>query len=245
MLRLVQGDVGSGKTLVAAAAALLAIAAGYQVAVMAPTELLAEQHRRNFRGWFAGIVHRPGLAGRQRQGQNGAAPSPAIGERQAQLVIGTHALFQDGVAFARLGLVIVDEQHRFGVHQRLALSPEERRRLAGAPADHDRHADPAHPVHGRLRGPRLLRDRRAAAGTPARGTVLIDNRRRAEVIERVAAACREGRQVYWVCTLIEDSDALQAQAAESTFAELERPCRAYPRGPRSRPHEAHATRTRS
>ncbi|EED31942.1 ATP-dependent DNA helicase RecG [gamma proteobacterium NOR5-3] len=220
MLRLVQGDVGSGKTIVAAAAALLAIASGYQVAVMAPTELLAEQHRRNFATWFADLnITQMWLAGSVKGQKRGQALA-AIANGEASLVIGTHALFQDGVQFARLGLVIVDEQHRFGVHQRLALSEK----TAGESRAHQLIMT-ATPI------PRTLSmvayadldcsiiDELPPGRQPV-GTVLIDNQRRDEIIERVAHACREGRQVYWVCTLIEDSDSLQAQAAESSYAEL-------------------------
>jgi len=221
MLRLVQGDVGSGKTLVAAAAALMAIAAGYQVAVMAPTELLAEQHRVNFEGWFRDLsIGQAWLAGSVK-GRRRAAVLAAIASGEAQLVIGTHALFQEGVAFRRLGLVIVDEQHRFGVHQRLALTEK-----SGGEGCAHQLIMTATPI------PRTLSMVAYAdldcsvidelpPGRQAIGTVLIDNQRRRDVIERVAAACREGRQVYWVCTLIEDSEALQAQAAESSFAELD------------------------
>ncbi len=220
MLRLVQGDVGSGKTLVAAAAALIAIASGYQVAVMAPTELLAEQHRRNFAGWFGDLgISIAWLAGSVK-GQKRAATLAAIHSGEAALVIGTHALFQEGVAFARLGLVIVDEQHRFGVHQRLALSEK-----SGGDWRAHQLIMTATPI------PRTLSmvayadldcsiiDELPPGRQPV-GTVLIDNQRRGEIIERVAHACREGRQVYWVCTLIEDSDVLQAQAAESSYAQL-------------------------
>ncbi|EAQ97643.1 ATP-dependent DNA helicase RecG [Congregibacter litoralis] len=220
MLRLVQGDVGSGKTVVAAAAALIAIASGYQVAVMAPTELLAEQHRRNFAGWFSPLnISQMWLAGSVK-GQKREQALAAIESGEASLVIGTHALFQDGVEFAHLGLVIVDEQHRFGVHQRLALSEK----TGGAWRAHQLIMT-ATPI------PRTLSmvayadldcsiiDELPPGRQPV-GTVLIDNQRRQEIIERVAIACREGRQVYWVCTLIEDSDTLQAQAAESSFAEL-------------------------
>jgi ATP-dependent DNA helicase RecG len=220
MLRLVQGDVGSGKTLVAAAAALLAIASGYQVAVMAPTELLAEQHRRNFSQWFDPLAIDIAWLSGSVKGQRRERTLAAIAGAGAGLVIGTHALFQEGVAFARLGLVIVDEQHRFGVHQRLALSEKS--------ADGTRAHQlimTATPI------PRTLSMVAYAdldcsvidelpPGRQAVTTVLVDNQRRAEVVERVARACREGRQVYWVCTLIEDSDSLQAQAAESTHAEL-------------------------
>ncbi|WOJ97485.1 ATP-dependent DNA helicase RecG [Congregibacter brevis] len=220
MLRLVQGDVGSGKTVVAAAAALIAIASGYQVAVMAPTELLAEQHRRNFAGWFAELdISQMWLAGSVK-GKNREQALAAIQSGEASLVIGTHALFQDGVEFAHLGLVVVDEQHRFGVHQRLALSEK----TGGAWRAHQLIMT-ATPI------PRTLSmvayadldcsviDELPPGRQPV-GTVLIDNQRRQEIIERVAHACQGGRQVYWVCTLIEDSDTLQAQAAESSYAEL-------------------------
>jgi ATP-dependent DNA helicase RecG len=220
MLRLVQGDVGSGKTLVAAAAALIAIASGFQVAVMAPTELLAEQHRRNFSAWFSELEIKIAWLAGSVKGQQRAATLGAIESGDAALVIGTHALFQEGVAFARLGLVIVDEQHRFGVHQRLALSEK-----SGGDWRAHQLIMTATPI------PRTLSmvayadldcsiiDELPPGRQPV-GTVLIDNQRRDEIIERVAHACREGRQVYWVCTLIEDSDTLQAQAAESTYAEL-------------------------
>jgi ATP-dependent DNA helicase RecG len=221
MLRLVQGDVGSGKTLVAAAAALMVIAAGYQVAVMAPTELLAEQHRINFSGWFEGLALSQAWLAGSVKGRRREATLEAIASGDAALVIGTHALFQEGVAFARLGLVIVDEQHRFGVHQRLALAEK-----SGGNGRAHQLIMTATPI------PRTLSmvayadldcsviDELPPGRQPV-GTVLIDNRRRDEVIDRVAHACRDGRQVYWVCTLIEDSDALQAQAAESSFAELD------------------------
>jgi ATP-dependent DNA helicase RecG len=221
MLRLVQGDVGSGKTLVAAAAALLAIDSEYQVAVMAPTELLAEQHRRNFGEWFQALEITVAWLTGSVKGKRRTEALQAIGSGSAQLIIGTHALFQDGVNFQRLGLVIVDEQHRFGVHQRLALTEK-----SGGDWRAHQLIMTATPI------PRTLSmvayadldcsviDELPPGRQPVI-TVLIDNQRRAEVIERVAHACREGRQVYWVCTLIEDSDSLQAQAAESTFAELD------------------------
>lgn len=220
MLRLVQGDVGSGKTVVAAAAALIAIASGYQVAIMAPTELLAEQHRRNFADWFAPLnIAQMWLAGSVK-GLKREHALAAIKSGEASLVIGTHALFQDGVEFAQLGLVVVDEQHRFGVHQRLALSEK----TTGNARAHQLIMT-ATPI------PRTLSmvayadldvsiiDELPPGRQPV-GTVLIDNQRRQEIIERVYHACRDGRQVYWVCTLIEDSDTLQAQAAESSYEEL-------------------------
>jgi ATP-dependent DNA helicase RecG len=221
MLRLVQGDVGSGKTLVAAAAALQAIANGYQVAIMAPTEILAEQHWNNFQAWFAPLsVELEWLSGRTR-GKKREAALQRIASGEAALVIGTHALFQEDVAFQRPGLIIVDEQHRFGVHQRLALAEKN---PAGLGRTHQLVMT-ATPI------PRTLSMVAYAdldcsvidelpPGRQAISTVLIDSIRRQQVVERVASACGEGRQAYWVCTLIEESDALQAQAAEATAAEL-------------------------
>ncbi len=222
MLRLVQGDVGSGKTLVAAGAALQAIANGYQVAIMAPTEILAEQHWNSFSNWFLPLsIEMEWLSGRTK-GKKRAAALERIATGEAALVIGTHALFQQDVAFNQLGLVIVDEQHRFGVHQRLALTGK------GAPGQGKPHqlVMTATPI------PRTLSmvayadldcsviDQLPPGRQPV-STVLIDNSRRDQVVARVAAACSEGRQAYWVCTLIEESDALQAQAAEATATELQ------------------------
>ena len=222
MLRLVQGDVGSGKTLVAAGAALQAIANGYQVAMMAPTEILAEQHWGSFSNWFQPLsISMEWLSGRTK-GKKREAALQRIASGEAGLVIGTHALFQQDVAFHRLGLVIVDEQHRFGVHQRLALTAK------SGPGQGKPHqlVMTATPI------PRTLSMVAYAdldcsiidelpPGRQAVSTVLIDNNRRDQVVARVAAACSEGRQAYWVCTLIEESDALQAQAAEATAAELQ------------------------
>lgn len=220
MLRLVQGDVGSGKTVVAALAALAAVEAGYQVALMAPTELLAEQHLRSFRHWLDPLgVEVEWLAGKV----TGKARQRAL-ERVAAgaaVVIGTHALMQEGVGFARLGLVIVDEQHRFGVQQRLSLRDKG---LEGDQVPHQLVLT-ATPI------PRTLAmsayadldvssiDELPPGRTPVQ-TIAISNARRAEVIERIHSACREGRQVYWVCTLIEESEQLRAQAAEVAYAEL-------------------------
>lgn len=219
MLRLVQGDVGSGKTLVAATAALQAMAAGYQVAIMAPTEILAEQHLANFSAWFADEdIDIVWLSGRVK-GRARRQALQGIAGHQAPLVIGTHALFQDDVIFARLGLLIVDEQHRFGVHQRLQLKAKA--------SDWRPHqlVMTATPI------PRTLSMVAYAdldcsvidelpPGRQPITTVLVDNQRRDSVIERVAHACGEGRQAYWVCTLIEESDTLQAQAAEASHADL-------------------------
>jgi len=220
MLRLVQGDVGSGKTVVAALAALAAVEAGYQVALMAPTELLAEQHLRNFREWLEPLdLAVEWLAGKvQGKARQKTLERVAGG---APVVIGTHALMQEGVTFARLGLVIVDEQHRFGVHQRLALRDKG---MEGEQVPHQLVLT-ATPI------PRTLAmsayadldvssiDELPPGRTPVR-TVAVSNARRGEVIERIASACAEGRQVYWVCTLIEESEQLRAQAAEVAHAEL-------------------------
>ena len=221
MQRLVQGDVGSGKTVVAAMAALRAIGNGFQAALMAPTELLAEQHLRSFSEWLEPLDIEPVWLSSKVKGARRRAALEAI-QSGAPLVIGTHALMQEGVSFARLGLAIVDEQHRFGVHQRLALVDK-----AGVES---RHAHQlimtATPI------PRTLA-MTAYAGLetsvidelpPGRKpvtTVVISDERRGEVIRRVAAACNEGRQAYWVCTLIEESDAVQAQAAEDVARELQ------------------------
>ena len=220
MLRLVQGDVGSGKTAVACAAALDAVEAGYQVALMAPTELLAEQHLRNFRHWLEPLgMTVEWLAGKQ-QGKARLQAMRRVAEG-APVVIGTHALMQESVEFARLGLVIVDEQHRFGVQQRLALRDKG---LEGELVPHQLVLT-ATPI------PRTLAmsayadldisaiDELPPGRTPVQ-TIAISNARRVEVIERIHAACAEGRQVYWVCTLIEESEQLRAQAAEAAHAEL-------------------------
>ncbi len=222
MLRLVQGDVGSGKTVVAALAALAAVESGHQVALMAPTELLAEQHLRNFRHWLAPLgVEVEWLAGKQQgKARQAALARVAAG---APVTVGTHALMQEGVAFARLGLVIVDEQHRFGVQQRLALHDKG--------ADHARGEVPHQLVLTATPIPRTLAmsayadldvsaiDELPPGRTPVQ-TVAVSNARRAEVIERIRAACAAGRQAYWVCTLIEESEQLRAQAAEVAHAEL-------------------------
>ena len=220
MLRLVQGDVGSGKTLVAALAALQAIDAGYQVALMAPTELLAEQHLRNFSDWFTALgVPMAWLSGRIK-GKARASVLAAIGSGDAAMVIGTHALFQESVAFAHLGLVIVDEQHRFGVHQRLTLT--EKGGAAGHPHQLVLTATPIPRTLSMVAYADLdcsIIDELPPGRKPVT-TALIDNNRRDQVIERVAAACQTGRQAYWVCTIIDESEVLEAQAAEATYSYL-------------------------
>ncbi len=223
MLRLVQGDVGSGKTVVAALAALQAIANGKQAAVMAPTEILAEQHRLNFTQWFEPLgIEVAWLTGKLK-GQAREKQLQAIQSGDARLVVGTHALFQQGVEFADLGLTIIDEQHRFGVHQRLSLREKgEESSLSLHPHQLTLTATPI---------PRTLAmsayadldcsiiDELPPGRTPV-STVVIANERREQVVERVNVACESGRQAYWVCTLIEESEALEAQAAEATAEEL-------------------------
>lgn len=217
MLRLVQGDVGSGKTVVAAMAALAAAASGHQTAIMAPTEILAEQHRHHFSRWLEPLGIRVAwLTGKLKVSER-RQQLAAIANGDAAVVVGTHALFQADVEFARLGLVIIDEQHRFGVNQRLSL------RQKGANGDYSPHQliMTATPI------PRTLAmsayadldcsiiDELPPGRTPVT-TVVISQLRRADVIERVRLACNQGRQAYWVCTLIEESETLEAQAAEAT-----------------------------
>ncbi|WP_049723212.1 ATP-dependent DNA helicase RecG [Gilvimarinus polysaccharolyticus] len=221
MLRLVQGDVGSGKTVVAALAALAAVAAGKQAAIMAPTEILAEQHRINFAAWLEPLGIKLGwLTGKL--GQKARREQlAAIASGEAQVVVGTHALFQAEVVFANLALAVIDEQHRFGVHQRLALSEK------GARGQFTPHQliMTATPI------PRTLAmsayadldcsviDELPPGRTPVT-TAVISDQRREQIIERVRAACAAGRQAYWVCTLIEESESLEAQAAEATADSL-------------------------
>ncbi len=221
MLRLVQGDVGSGKTLVAAMAALQAIDSGYQVALMAPTEILAEQHFQHFSEWFDPLaISTTWLSGKVKgKARQGVLADIAGGE--ARMIIGTHALFQSDVVYQQLGLVIIDEQHRFGVHQRLSLKDKG---AAGGTTPHQLIMT-ATPI------PRTLAMSAYAdldtsvidelpPGRKPVTTVVIDNQRRLQVIERVRNACNEHKQVYWVCTLIEESEVLQCQAAEDAAREL-------------------------
>jgi len=221
MARLLQGDVGSGKTVVAALAAYAVVRAGHQVALMAPTELLAEQHAQTLARWLLPLDVHIGLL----TGKLPAAPRrhllTDLASGDMQVVVGTHALFQEATEFRRLALVIVDEQHRFGVHQRLAL------REKGRYGEHLPHQliMTATPI------PRTLAmtayadldtsiiDALPPGRQPVETAVMPDSRRD-EIIARVREACRGGRQVYWVCTLVEESEALQCQAAEATAAQL-------------------------
>ena len=219
MMRLIQGDVGSGKTVVAAMAAVKAIANGVQAAVMAPTELLAEQHLASFSAWLAPLGIEPvWLSGSQRAGARRAALA-AIGSGSGRLIVGTHALFQEQVAFHRLGLVVIDEQHRFGVDQRLAL------RNKGSEGIPHQLVMTATPI------PRTLAMAAYAdldtsivdelpPGRKPVTTIALPDSRRAEVVERVREACCNGQQAYWVCPLIEESDLRDHEAAEASHARL-------------------------
>ncbi len=221
MMRLIQGDVGSGKTVVAAIACLKAIACDVQAAIMAPTELLAEQHWRSFSGWFEPLGLEPAwLSGSQKASARRTALE-AIGDGTAKLVVGTHALFQEGVQFDRLALVVIDEQHRFGVHQRMALRDK-------GVAD---HGYPHQLVMTATPIPRTLAMAAYAdldtsvidelpPGRQPVTTIALPDSRRAEVIERVRSACVDGQQAYWVCPLIEESEQLDYQAAEASYQVL-------------------------
>ena len=222
MRRLVQGDVGSGKTLVAALAALLAIDNDKQVALMAPTEILAEQHAENFRRWLAPLGIEVGwlsgkVKGKARQSELGRIKSNAV-----KMIVGTHALFQEEVEFADLALVIIDEQHRFGVHQRLMLR-EKGEKAGFHPHQLIMTATPiprtlAMTVYADL--DTSIIDELPPGRTPI-STVVMSEERRAEIVGRVYHACtQEKRQAYWVCTLIDESEALEAQAAEATAEDL-------------------------
>ncbi|GAB1408808.1 ATP-dependent DNA helicase RecG [Thermomonas brevis] len=220
MLRLVQGDVGSGKTVVAAMAALLAVADGRQAALMAPTELLAEQHLANLRGWLEPLGVRVGWLAGKVTGKARAQALEEVASGRAQVVVGTHALMQEGVDFHDLALAIVDEQHRFGVHQRLALRDKGRGQM------------PHQMVMTATPIPRTLAmsayadldvsaiDELPPGRTPV-ATIALSSERRPELVERIRAACAEGRQAYWVCTLIDESDEVAAQAAQTTFEALQ------------------------
>lgn len=221
-LRLVQGDVGCGKTVVAAIAALQAISNGYQVALMAPTEILTEQHSRAFNNWFQPLGISVSLLSGQQTAKQKRESLAAIADGSARMVVGTHALIQEAVEYNKLGLIIIDEQHRFGVDQRLSLR---RKAMQSGVCPHQLIMT-ATPI------PRTLAMAAYAdldvsvinelppGRTPVTTTVL-DNSHRARVVERVRRACLEGRQAYWVCTLVEESEALQCQAAEKAAEELQ------------------------
>ena len=221
MQRLVQGDVGSGKTVVAACAVLHAVEAGFQAVVMAPTELLAEQHLQNFTVWLAPLGIEVAWLSGKLTGKAWQAVVERLASGQATVVVGTHALFQEGVTFANLGLIVVDEQHRFGVHQRLALR-EKGNQSGRYPHQLIMTATPiprtlAMTAYADLDSSVI--DELPPGRTPV-DTVVVADTRRADVVERVRNACRAGRQAYWVCTLIEESETLQCQAATDTALRL-------------------------
>ncbi len=222
MMRLVQGDVGSGKTLVAAMAAIGVLEQGRQVALMAPTELLAEQHALNFQQWLKPLGFEVAWLSGKVTGKARQQTLKAIAEGEAAMIVGTHALFQQTVKFHSLSLIVVDEQHRFGVHQRLALR-EKGRQNSYYPHQLIMTATPI---------PRTLAmsayadldtsviDELPPGRTPVTTVAMSDDRRQ-DVIERVKQACiEENRQAYWVCTLIEESENLQCQTAEDTHVKL-------------------------
>ena len=225
MIRLVQGDVGSGKTVVAALAGLPVVETGYQVALMAPTEILAEQHFQNFDIWLRPLdLTVINLSGADK-GKKREQKLELIASGEAQFVIGTHALFQESVEFHRLGFIIFDEQHRFGVDQRLALQ----RKTRDVEMAHQLIMT-ATPIP-RTMAMTLYADLdysqidELPPGRKPVTTSIVSEQQRGSLINRVEQACREGGQVYWVCTLIEESDALQAEAAEQTYESL---CQALP-----------------
>ncbi len=221
MLRLVQGDVGSGKTVVAAFAILQAFDSGYQTAILAPTELLVEQHFRTFQVWLEPLKLKVVmLSGHMKTAPRRAALA-AIAQHEAHVIIGTHAIFQKEVEFANLALVIVDEQHRFGVQQR-ALLREKGMRTNNCPHQLIMTATPiprtlAMSVYADL--DYSVIDELPPGRTPVT-TRVISNTRREEILLRIREACASGRQAYWVCTLIEESDVMQCKAAENTAEEL-------------------------
>lgn len=223
MQRLLQGDVGSGKTIVATMAALQAVEQGWQVAMMAPTEILAEQHYRKLSGWLQPLgIRLAWLAGSQTKREREASLREVL-SGEANLVIGTHAIFQEQVSFARLGLVIVDEQHRFGVQQRLSLRQKAQSEEISAPHQLMMSATPI---------PRTLAmsyyadldvsviDELPPGRTPV-ATRLVSDARRDEVLQRIHEACRQGKQAYWVCPLIEESESLQLQTVLDTYEQMQ------------------------
>ncbi|MBF0265296.1 MAG: ATP-dependent DNA helicase RecG [Gammaproteobacteria bacterium] len=225
MHRLVQGDVGSGKTIVAAMAILHAIEADFQACLMAPTELLAEQLFQNLSLWFEPLSISVSLLTGKTKGKNRKELLAQIEQGECQVLVGTHAVFQEHVAFAKLGLVVIDEQHRFGVHQRFLL------RDKGVNQEQKESCSPHVLVMTATPIPRTLSMTAYAdlscsiidelpPGRQAIDTVLIPQARREKVIERIYQACQQGKQAYWICTLVEESEVLQCQAAETTFNEL-------------------------
>jgi ATP-dependent DNA helicase RecG len=237
-MRLIQGDVGSGKTVVAALAAVQAIDAGYQVIVMAPTEILAEQHLQNFQQWFTPLDINCGLLTGKLGKKKRSEVLAAMLDGSTHIAIGTHALFQDKIEFNKVGLIIIDEQHRFGVHQRLALRNKSLASLNHSTRDSSKqpiNEQQSHPHQLIMTATPIPRTLMMTAyadldcsiidelppGRMPIETVVIAESRRIQVLERVYSVCRQGRQCYWVCTLIEESEALQCQAAETCAEALQ------------------------
>lgn len=221
MLRLIQGDVGSGKTVVSAYAALLALSSGFQVAIMAPTELLAEQHYRNFQAWFnafdIGLVYLSG----QIKGKARIEALQTLADGRADIIIGTHALFQESVQFKNLGLIIIDEQHRFGVHQRMALR-DKGQAVGIRPHQLVMTATPIPRTLAMLQYSDLdisIIDELPPGRKPII-TSVISSERRQDVINRINQWVIQKKQAYWVCTLIAESDVLECEAAEKTYENL-------------------------
>lgn len=222
MLRLVQGDVGSGKTVIAALAALQAIAHGFQVAFMAPTDLLSEQHYNNLQNWLSPLgIQVLRLSGKMKIAERRIALA-ALADKSCQLIVGTHALFQDEVNFAQLGLVIIDEQHRFGVEQRLLLQQKGQQdqliphQLLMTATPIPRTLSMTHFAHLDS----SIIDELPPGRTPVT-TSIINQEKRDTIIERLQAGISSGRQAYWVCTLIEESEKLQCVAATQTAQALQ------------------------
>lgn len=227
MLRLVQGDVGSGKTIVAAAAAATAVEAGYQVAVMAPTEILAEQHLLNFCDWFEPLEVNVGWLSGKLTARTRRDAIEAVATGRSRIVVGTHALFQSDVEFDNLGLAIIDEQHRFGVHQRMALRNKGSKQVAAGETELPHQLIMTATPIPRTLAMTAYADLECSVidelppGRKPVNTVVIEASRRGEIVERIQIALAQGRQAYWVCTLIEESESLQCEAAEDTAAALQ------------------------
>lgn len=234
MQRLVQGDVGSGKTIVAALAAIQAAEAGYQVAIMAPTEILAEQHRNAFTEWLEPLgIETAWLSGKMKAAEKRHALS-RVESAQAKVVIGTHALFQESVNFDSLGLVIIDEQHRFGVHQRLSLQQKGQKIVLEGDNIKSNQSTEYHPHQLIMTATPIPRTLAMTAygdldlsviderppGRQSIDTAVISNEKRADVMSHLAEKCQQGVQAYWVCPLIEESELLHAQAAEVTATQF-------------------------
>ena len=218
MLRLLQGDVGSGKTIVAVFILLQAIENNFQTAIMAPTEILAQQHLQNFNSYLDHLGIKVAFLSGSQNTEERKTQTNLIASGKAQIVIGTHALFQESVSFNNLGLVIIDEQHKFGVHQRLSLAQKAKKIphqlvMTATPIPRSLtmsvYADLDTSIIDEL-----------PPGRQKIETIALSNNRRDEVVERIKKVCIEGKQIYWVCTLIEESEALRAESAEKTYLYL-------------------------